>query len=113
MIYCISCEKYPREKDNTQGGGVFSSNTYKVRLISSYTPSPMPTSGIDVMFLSDNTIFAIGSRLYINGSNGCETYIYNGEEFVLWYEEYTETPDDDNTSDLVGIGEVDYMILTS
>lgn len=114
MIYCLSCEKYPRDSYLTPQYSEFPINVFKVRLISSTTPSPLPSSGADVVGLADSTKFAVGSKLYvINGENGSEIYIYDSTQFVLWSSKGEKpTPSGDATSDIVGIGEVDYMILT-
>lgn len=76
----------------------------------------MPSSGSDVVGLADSTKFAVGSKLYvINGENGSEIYVYDSTQFVLWSskgDKTTPTPSGDATSDIVGVGEVDYMILT-
>ena len=92
-----------------------SNNLFKVRLITYTTPSPLPTSGADVVGLSDSVRFSVGSKLYvISGEHGFETYIHDSTQFVLWRSNGSDiTPSDDNTSDIVDVGEVDYMILTA
>ena len=109
MIYCLSCDKYPRDSQQP------SVNVYRVRLFSSTTPSPLPSSGADVIGLADSTQFSVGSKLYVsNGDNGTEIYVYDSTQFVLWCTNAVEpTPSEDNTSDIVDVGEVDYMILTA
>ena len=91
-------------------------NVFKVRLFSSTTPSALPSSGADVVGLAGSTKFAVGSKLYVtNGETGSEIYIYDSTQFVLWSskgDKTTPTPSEDATSDIVGVGEVDYMILT-
>lgn len=114
MIYCLTCEKYPRDTKLIPQYSEFPIDVFKVRLISSTTPSPLPSSGADVVGLADSTKFAVGSRLYVtNGENGSEIYIYDSTQFVLWSSKGEKpTPSGDATSDIVGVGEVDYMILT-
>ena len=115
MIYCLTCEKYPRNSYVTPQSNGLSNNLFKVRLITYTTPSPLPTSGADVVGLSDSVKFAVGSKLYvISGEHGFETYIHDSTQFVLWRSNGSDvTPSVDNTSDIVDVGEVDYMILTA
>lgn len=113
MIYCLSCEKYPREKNITPSDSIFPADVYKVRLLSQNLPNPFPTTGADVDGLADNTVFSVGSKLYvINGTNGSEIYIYDSGQFVLYASiGHTTTPSDDKQSDIVGVGQVGYMLL--
>ena len=85
MIYCLSCEKYPKDSKVIPFGSTFPINTFKVKLLSNALPSPLPTSGADVTGLADNTKFAVGSILYVtNGGSDSEEYVFTGEEFELW-----------------------------
>ena len=114
MVYCLSCEKYPRDSYLIPQYSDFPIDVFKVRLISSTKPSPLPTSGADVVGLADTTKFSVGSKLYVtNGEDGSEIYVYDSQKFVLWSSKWHKPiPGGDNTSDIVGVGEVDYMILT-
>lgn len=114
MIYCLSCEKYPRDSHLIPQYSDFPIDVFKVRLISSVKPSPLPSSGADVVGLADSTRFSVGSKLYVtNGENGSEIYTYDSTQFVLWTSKgHKPTPGGDATSNIVGVGEVDYMILT-
>lgn len=110
MIHCLSCKKYPDSK-NIPYGSSFSTNVYKVNLISKNTPNNFDIDGSDVEELPDDCKFADGSRLYIvNGNDGSEVYVYILNKFVL----YTSPikPEEKPTSDLTDVGLVDYMILT-
>lgn len=113
MVYCLSCEKYPRDKKVIPSGSIFPTNVYKVRLISQNLPNPLPASGADVFGLADSTLFSVGSILYVvNGTNGGEIYVYDSEQFVLWASiEHGYTPTGGKWSDVVGIGQVGYMVL--
>lgn len=115
MIHCLSCEKYPTDTKVIPYNSDFPIDTFKVRLLSSFLPEPLPTSGADVVELADKTKFAVGSLLYVvNGSQGSEIYVFDSEQFVLWSAtSYAPTPEGDQASDIVDIGEVDYMILTA
>lgn len=114
MVYCLTCEKYPRDSHVIPQYSEFPIDAFKVRLISSTKPSPLPSSGADVAGLADSAKFSAGSKLYvINGENGSEIYVYESNQFVLWTsKKHKPTPGDDKTSNVVGVGEVDYMILT-
>lgn len=114
MVYCLSCEKYHRDSHIEPQHSESANNVFKVRLISSVTPTFLPTSGADVIGLADNTKFSVGSKLYItNGESGSEIYIYDSNRFVLWSsKKCNSTSGESRTSNIVGIGEVDYMILT-
>lgn len=114
MVYCLSCEKYPRDSHLIPQYSDFPIDVFKVRLISSVKPSPLPSSGADVVGLADSTRFSVGSKLYVtNGENGSEIYVYDSTQFVLWTsKKHKPTPGGDATSNIVGVGEVDYMILT-
>ncbi len=114
MVYCLSCEKYPRDSHLIPQYSDFPIDVFKVRLISSVKPSPLPSSGADVVGLADSTRFSVGSKLYVtNGENGSEIYVYDSTQFVLWTSKgHKPTPGGDATSNIVGVGEVDYMILT-
>lgn len=110
MIHCLSCKKYLDIK-NVPIGSIFSTNVYKVNLISKNLPNNMALTGSDVEELPDDCRFADGSKLYIvNGNNGSEVYIYILNNFVLCTSFII--PDGEPTSDLTNIGLVDYMILT-
>ena len=113
MVYCLSCEKYPRDEKVIPSGSIFPTNVYKVRLISQNLPNPLPASGADVFGLADSTLFSVGSKLYvINGTNGSEIYIYDSEKFVLWSIVGGDPiPGDDKTSDVVSIGQVGFMLI--
>jgi hypothetical protein len=115
MVHCLSCERYPKDLRVIPYGSEFPLELYKVRLLSSFLPDPMPTSGADVEGLADNTQFAVGSLLYVvNGSQGSEIYVFDSEQFVLWSTASSyPTPEGDQSSDVVDVGEVDYMILTA
>ena len=115
MIYCLTCEKYPRDSYVTPQNNEFSNNLFRVRLITYTTPSPLPSSGADVIGLSDSVRFSIGSKLYVvSGEHGFETYIHDSTQFVLWRSSGSDvTPSADSTSDITDVGEVDYMILTA
>ena len=114
MVHCLSCEKYPRDSHLIPQYSDFPIDVFKVRLISSVKPSPLPSSGADVVGLADSTRFSVGSKLYVtNGENGSEIYVYDSTQFVLWTSKgHKPTPGGDATSNIVGVGEVDYMILT-
>lgn len=106
MIRCLSCRSnsYLLAQDIKK---------FRVSLISSELPDPLPTSGTDVEELPNNLQFALGSRLYIvNGSNGSEVYIYESDGFVLYIPKSTTPTEGDDSSPIVNIGLVDYMILT-
>lgn len=113
MVYCLSVEKYPRDEKVIPYESVFPNNVYKVRLISSSLPNPLPSSGADVQNLSDNTEFAVGSKLYVvNGENGSEIYIYSDGRFILWgVTNSSPIPDEERYSNVVGVGQVGYMVL--
>ena len=111
MVYCLSCEKYPRDTQLIPEYSEFPIDVFKVRLISSVRPNPLPSSGVDVVGLADVTKFSVGSKLYVtNGENGSEIFVYDSNEFVLWTSSKWK-PSPGKTSDIVDIGEVDYMIL--
>lgn len=114
MVYCLSCEKYPRDSHLIPQYSDFPIDVFKVRLISSVKPSPLPSSGADVVGLADSARFSVGSKLYVtNGENGSEIYVYDSTQFVLWTSKgHKPTPGGDATSNIVGVGEVDYMFLT-
>ena len=85
MIYCLSCEKYPKDSKVIPFGSNFPANTFKVKLLSNTLPSVMPTSGADVESLADNAQFSVESLLYIvDGSNGSEVYVFIDGGFELW-----------------------------
>lgn len=86
MIYCLSCEKYPRDTKVIPYGSSFPINTFKVRLLSESVPNPMPTSGADVEGLADSTMFAVGSILYVrdDGNGVSKEYVYGDNGFQLW-----------------------------
>lgn len=115
MVHCLSCEKYPTDTKVIPYGSDFPIDTFKVRLLSSFLPEPMPTSGADVEELADKTKFAVGSILYVvNGSKGSEVYVFTNDGFELWSSGSSyPTPEGDQSSDVVDVGEVDYMILTA
>lgn len=85
MIYCLSCEKYPKDSKVIPFGSTFPINTFKVKLLSNTLPSPLPTSGADVEGLADNADFSVGSLLYVvDGSDGSEVYVFVDGGFELW-----------------------------
>lgn len=88
MIYCLSCEKYPRDIKVIPYGSNFPIDTFKVRLLSDTTPTPLPKTGADVENLADTAKFAVGSLLFVrNGSsNKATTYVFVDGEFKLWTE---------------------------
>ena len=85
MIYCLSCDRYPTDTKVIPYGSDFPINTFRVRLLSSDTPSTLPTSGADVEGLADNASFSVGSILYVvNGEDGSEVYVFVDGGFELW-----------------------------
>ena len=85
MIYCLSCDRYPTDTKVIPYGSDFPINTFRVRLLSSDTPSTLPTSGADVEGLADNASFSVGSILYVvNGTDGSEVYVFVDGGFELW-----------------------------
>lgn len=115
MVHCLSCERYPKDLKVIPYGSEFPLELYKVRLLSSFLPEPMPTSGADVEGLANNTQFSVGSLLYVvNGSKGSEVYVFTNDGFELWSSGASyPAPEGDQSSDVVDVGEVDYMILTA
>ena len=85
MVYCLSCERYPKDAKAIPNGSNFTTNTFRVRLLSNTLPSVMPTSGADVEGLADNANFSVGSILYVvDGSDGSEVYVFVDGGFELW-----------------------------
>ena len=85
MIYCISCEKYPKDEGVIPYGSAFPINTIRVKLISKTKPSDLNLTGADVENLADSAEFSVGSLLYIvEGEDGSETYVYIDGSFELW-----------------------------
>lgn len=85
MIYCLSCERYPKDVKAIPLGSNFPANTFRVRLLSDTLPSPMPTNGSEVEGLADDANFSVGSILYvINGNDGSEVYVFIDDGFELW-----------------------------
>ena len=85
MIYCLSCDRYPTDTKVIPYGSDFPIDTFRVRLLSSDTPSTLPTSGADVEGLADNASFSVGSILYVvNGEDGSEVYVFVDGGFELW-----------------------------
>ena len=85
MIYCLSCEKYPKDSKVIPFGSTFPINTFKVKLLSNALPSQLPTSGVDVEGLADNANFSVGSLLYVvDGNDGSEVYVFVDGGFELW-----------------------------
>lgn len=108
MVFCISCEKYPR--DTVVQQPPFAQNEYRVRLFSATRPNPLPTTGADVFQLADSTTFALGSILYIAmGDGGSEIFIYEADGFV---KRSTHRESRKSKHAIVGVGEVDYAVLT-
>lgn len=70
MIRCLSCRK---SSDNP--------NLYLVKLISNTPLNKMPTSGKDVIGLTNSARFAIGSELIISMPQGTKKYIYGEKGF--------------------------------
>lgn len=58
MIYCLSCEKYPKDTKVIPNGSTFPIDTFKVKLISNELPSTMPRTGADVEGLANDAKFA-------------------------------------------------------
>lgn len=71
MIRCLSCRK---SSDNP--------NLYLVKLISNTHLNKMPTSGKDVIGLSNSTMFAIGSELIVCVNQGTQKYVYGEKGFI-------------------------------
>lgn len=85
MIYCLSCEKYPKDTKVIPFGSSFPINTFRVKLLSNDMPSKLPTSGADVQNLANNAGFSVGSILYVvNGNDGSEVYVFVDGGFELW-----------------------------
>lgn len=76
MIRCMSCIK---NHDSPY--------LYKVKLITNSIPKKMPTSGKDVMGLSNTTIFEKGSELLVCINGKAEKYIYGDKGFTPINEE--------------------------
>ena len=85
MIYCLSCEKYPKDTKVIPFGSSFPINTFRVKLLSNDLPSTLPTSGADVQNLANDAMFSVGSILYVvNGNDGSEVYVFVDGGFELW-----------------------------
>lgn len=85
MIYCLSCEKYPKDTKVIPFGSNFPINTFRVKLLSNDLPSTLPTSGADVQNLANDAMFSVGSILYVvNGNDGSEVYVFVDGGFELW-----------------------------
>ena len=85
MVYCLSCERYPKDAKAIPNGSNFTTNTFRVRLLSNTLPSVMPTSGADVEGLANDAKFSVGSLLYVvSGNDGSEVYVFVDNGFELW-----------------------------
>ena len=51
--------------------------TVQATIVSNDTPSPLPTTGADVVGMSDNQVFAPFSLLYVVGDADVKVYIAN------------------------------------
>lgn len=71
MIRCLSCRK---SSDNP--------NLYIVKLISDTSLDKMPTTGKNVVGISNSAVFADGSELIISTPQGTKKYIYEKKEFA-------------------------------
>ena len=85
MFHCSSCKRYPEGLDVMPLGSYFPVESYLVTLTTNERPATMPKDGSDVEGLSDNTIFASGSLLYVsNDGDNSEVYVYIDGNFELW-----------------------------
>lgn len=85
MVYCLSCEKYPKDTKVIPNGSTFPIDTFKVKLISNELPSTMPRTGTDVEGLANDAKFSVGSLLYVvSGNDGSEVYVFVDNGFELW-----------------------------
>ena len=113
MINCISCKRYPTDQKVIPYGSTFPIDEFLVELITYDTPSTLPTNGSAVEELPNNCKFAVGSKLYVvNGTNGSEVYIYGTNGFAI-QKKIIPSSDADETSDVVDVGQADYMEITS
>ena len=71
MIRCLSCRK---SSDN--------SNLYIVKLISDTSLDKIPTTGKNVVGISNSAVFADGSELIISTPQGTKKYIYGEKGFA-------------------------------
>lgn len=71
MIRCLSCRK---SSDNP--------NLYIVKLISDAPLDKIPTTGKNVVGISNSAIFADGSELIISTQYGTKKYIYGEKGFA-------------------------------
>ena len=62
----------------------------------------------------DATFYAYSSNLDLTFSKGSEVYVFTNDGFELWSSGASyPAPEGDQSSDVVDVGEVDYMILTA